>query len=280
MQFAKLNNLNIHFQEIGAPEGKPLLVFINSLGTDFRIWRDVIIRFVGEAQVLTYDKRGHGLSDVGSAPYTIEDHASDLAALLDHLGKRNAILVGLSVGGLIAQALYKTRPDLVSAMVLSDTALRIGTPDMWADRIRSIDIGGMDSLADATMTRWFTPEFRQKRIQEVAGYRTMVARQPIDGYLGTCSAIRDADYTADAAAISVPVMCIVGEEDIVTTPAHVYDMAAAIKGARLKKLLCVYAHFACIEKPDTFANLVKDFIRTMNEQMQEIKMEAGSQSIH
>lgn len=264
MQFAKLNNVNLHFQEIGAPEGKPLIVFINSLGTDFRIWRDVIIRFVGEAEVLTYDKRGHGLSEVGPSPYTIEDHAADLAALMDHLGKRNAIIVGLSVGGLIAQALYKTRPDLVRAMVLSDTATKIGSSDLWNDRISSIEIGGMDSLADSVMVRWFSEEFIAKNAEEVAGFRTMLARQPIEGYIGTCAAIRDADYTQDASVISVPVMCLVGLADQSTTPAHVYEMASHINNARYEEIKDA-AHLPCIEQPDAYANLLKDFIRTMDE---------------
>ncbi|MFK8032519.1 MAG: 3-oxoadipate enol-lactonase, partial [Hyphomicrobiales bacterium] len=74
MQFSKVNGVNIHYQVIGAPKGSPLLVFSNSLGTDFRIWRDVIVRFVGECAILTYDKRGHGLSELGQTPYTMDDH--------------------------------------------------------------------------------------------------------------------------------------------------------------------------------------------------------------
>lgn len=268
MQFASLNNITLHYQEIGAPQGSPTLVFINSLGTDFRIWRDVIVRFVGEANILTYDKRGHGLSDVGVAPYTIEDHASDLAALLDHVGKKDVILVGLSVGGLIAQALYKARPDLVRAMVLSDTAPKIGSSEFWADRITSIETGGMDSLADATMTRWFTPKFREKEPLSVAGYRNMVARQPLEGYIGTCAALRDADYRADAAVISVPTMCVVGLEDVVTTPEHVWEMADMIPNSRYEEIAHA-AHLPCIDQPDPFARLLKDFIVSISQPIAE-----------
>lgn len=264
MQFAKINNYNIHYQEIGGPKDSPTLVFINSLGTDFRIWRDVIVRFVGDASILTYDKRGHGLSDVGSAPYTIEDHAQDLAGLIDLVGKKDVILVGVSVGGLISQALYKMRPDLIKAMVLCDTAAKIATSEFWRDRISSVEIGGMDSLADSTMPRWFTEEFRRKHAVEVQGYRNMLARQPIEGYLGTCAAIRDADYSEDAKVITVPTMCVVGLEDVTTTPEHMWDLASSIAGSRYEEMKNA-AHLPFIEQPENFANLVKDFIKDLGQ---------------
>lgn len=265
MQFVTSNDVLLHYQEIGAPEGSPTLVFINSLGTDFRIWRDVIVRFVGEASVLTYDKRGHGLSNVGDAPYSIEDHAQDLAALLDHVGKRDVVLVGLSVGGLIAQTLYKTRPDLVSALVLCDTAAKIGTPDVWNERIADIDDNGMEALADGVMVRWFTKAFRQKYKFAVAGFRNMVARQPKQGYMGTCAAIRDADLTADAKVISVPTMCVVGVEDEVTTPEHVYELSSMIEGSRYEEIENA-GHLPCIDQPEALTNLLKDFLKNLGNQ--------------
>ncbi|WP_053997544.1 3-oxoadipate enol-lactonase [Ahrensia marina] len=263
MQFATVNDLTLHYQEIGGPEGKPTLVFINSLGTDFRIWRDVIVRFVGEVSVMTYDKRGHGLSNIGVTPYTIEDHAEDLIALLDHLGKKDVVLVGLSVGGLIAQAVYKARPDLVQALVLCDTAAKIGTPEMWQERIDSIEEKGMVELAENTMLRWFTSAYRQKNRDDVAGYRNMLSRQPQEGYLSTCMAIRDADYTADAKVIGAPTMCIVGLNDVVTTPEHVYELSMYIEGSRYEEISGA-GHLPCIEKPHDFSTLLKDFLKNLS----------------
>lgn len=263
MQFAKLNSINLHYQEIGGPEGTPNLVFINSLGTDFRIWRDVIVRFVGEASILTYDKRGHGLSDVGNAPYTIEDHAEDLAALLDHVGKKDVILVGVSVGGLIAQALYKTRPDLIKAMVLCDTAAKIGTASIWGERIELLRSEGMGAAADASVERWFEKVRFNSHGPEIDGYRTMVARQPLEGYMGTCAAIRDADFTSDAAAISAPTMCVVGLNDKATTPEHVFELSQLISGSRYEEIEDA-GHLPFIEQPDQFARLLKDFIKDIN----------------
>lgn len=110
MQFIDIGGVTLHYQLIGGPADKPAIVFVNSLGTDFRIWRDVIVRLAGDFPIVTYDKRGHGLSDVGAAPYAMEDHVGDLEALLDHLNVKSAIICGLSVGGLIAQGFMRGAP--------------------------------------------------------------------------------------------------------------------------------------------------------------------------
>ncbi|PLU30471.1 3-oxoadipate enol-lactonase, partial [Sinorhizobium medicae] len=99
MQFTRINDVTIHYRVVGAVAEKPVLVFINSLGTDFRIWRDLVLRLSGDFAIVLYDKRGHGLSDIGQVPYSIEDHATDLAGLLDRLAVKGAIVCGLSVGG-------------------------------------------------------------------------------------------------------------------------------------------------------------------------------------
>ena len=153
MQFARVNDITIHHQVIGGPAEKPVLVFVNSLGTDFRIWRDVIVGLAGDAPLLTYDKRGHGLSDVGQVPYSIDDHVSDLIGLLETLSVRKAVICGLSVGGMIALGLAARRPDLVSGLILCDTAHKIGTAESWNARIKAVEENGLGSIVDAVMER-------------------------------------------------------------------------------------------------------------------------------
>lgn len=258
MQFSKVNGVNIHYQVIGAPEGSPLLVFSNSLGTDFRIWRDVIVRFVGECAILTYDKRGHGLSDLGQIPYSIDDHIDDLEALLDELGQTQAIVIGLSVGGLIAQGLYKKRPDLVRAMVLCDTAHKIGDDALWNDRIAAVSDGGIESLADGIMQRWFSKEFPLEQAAAYDGYRAMLSRQLDAGYSATCAAIRDADFTEDAPQISVPTMCVVGDQDGATPPSLVAGLAKLIPDSKFEVIKNA-GHLPCIEQPGMLADMIKAF---------------------
>lgn len=262
MQFAAINDIALHYQTIGGPAGRPVIVFANSLGTDFRIWRDVIVRLAGDFPIVTYDKRGHGLSDTGLAMDSIETHVDDLIGLLDHLAVRDAIICGLSVGGLIAQGLYKRRPDLVRALVLCDTAHKIGTPDFWKDRIAAIETNGIESIADAILERWFTPNFRSQQTLALAGYRNMLIRQPMSGYTGLCAAIRNADYTEAAGRIAVPTLCIVGDQDGSTPPDLVLSMAKLIPGARYDVIKDA-GHIPCVEQPEILTDILRTFIDTL-----------------
>lgn len=259
MQFIDIGGVTLHYQLIGGPADKPAIVFVNSLGTDFRIWRDVIVRLAGDFPIVTYDKRGHGLSDVGAAPYAMEDHVGDLEALLDHLNVKSAIICGLSVGGLIAQGLYARRPDLMRALILCDTAHKIGTAEMWNARIATIEAQGIEPLADPVLERWFTADFRSNRKVELAGYRNMLVRQPAAGYAGTCAALRDADYTEAAKSISVPTLCVVGDQDGSTPPDLVRSTADLIAGSRFE-IIADAGHIPCVEQPEVLTGLIRNFI--------------------
>ncbi|MGE0280650.1 MAG: 3-oxoadipate enol-lactonase [Rhizobiaceae bacterium] len=259
MQFARLNGIVMHYQLIGTAPGKPTLVFANSLGTDFRIWRDVVLRLAGDYAIVLYDKRGHGLSTLGDAPHRIETHAADSAALLDHLSVKSAIFCGLSIGGLIAQALYAARPDLIRAIIFCDTAHKIGTAEMWNGRIASARGPGIASFADGVMEKWFTPDFHAYRADELSGYRTMLARQSVEGYAAACAAIRDADFSAVARRIAVPAMCVVGDQDGSTPPELVRWLADLVPGARFE-IIADAAHIPCVEQPAALTALLVDFI--------------------
>ncbi len=263
MQFARVNDASIHYELIGTPGDKPVIAFANSLGTDFRIWRDVIVRLADAFTILVYDKRGHGLSDLVEAPYSIERHASDLAGLLDLLSIRRAVICGLSVGGLIAQSMYRLRPDLIDALILCDTAPKIGSDIIWNGRIADIEANGLVSMADAVMERWFTPAFRDLERTAVAGYANMLVRQPKEGYVAACAAIRDADLTNAASKIAVPTLCVVGDQDGATPPDLVRSMADLIPGARFA-IIANAGHIPCVEQPETLVALIRDFIASLS----------------
>lgn len=258
MQFADINKTTIHYRVIGDVHDKPVLVFANSLGTDLRIWSDVVARLAGDFPIVLYDERGHGLSGLGSLPYVIEDHAEDLAGLLDLLDIRSAIVCGLSVGGLIAQSLYQRRPDLVRALILCDTAHKIGTAESWNARIAQVEEQGLASILDSVMERWFTPAFRRTEGAKLAGYSTMLVRQSAVGYAATCGALRDADLTEAASRIAVPTLCIVGDQDLSTPPELVRTTARLIPNARFEVIKDA-GHIPCVEQPEVLATLIRGF---------------------
>ncbi|MEP1091119.1 MAG: 3-oxoadipate enol-lactonase [Rhizobiaceae bacterium] len=260
MQFAKINGVTLHYQVISAPEDKPTLVFSNSLATDFRIWRDIVVRLVGECSMVMYDKRGHGLSDIGDTPYKIDDHVNDLAGLLDHLGISNAIICGLSVGGLIAQGLNFLRPDLVRAMILCDTGAKIGTDEMWNERMEIVREQGLGGLVEANMQRWFTPDFHKNRADELDGISNMFLRVPVAGMLATMEAIKNADLRAAAPQTKVPTICIVGDQDGSTPPSLVLELAKSIPEARYEVIKGA-GHIPCVEQPETMVEIFRAFFK-------------------
>ena len=259
MAFANINGTILHHEYLTEDEDAPVLILINSLGTDFRIWLPLLDELAEEWSILLYDKRGHGLSDVGRLPCSIEDHADDLIGLARHLGIKRAVICGLSVGGLIAQSVYLKKPDLVSKIVLSNTAHKIGTPELWAPRIAAAEAGGVEALADGILERWFTRDFHERRRTDLAGYRNMLVRQDRAGYAATCGAIRDADFTQTVSRIKVPVLCIAGDQDASTPPDVVRATSDLIPNARFE-LIERCGHIPCVEQPAEMAQLLVDFV--------------------
>ncbi len=252
--------INGHLAHAQVDDGVgPDWVFVNSLGTDFRVW-EPLLPALGQRRCIRYDKRGHGLSELTQGPFTIPQLAEDLAGVLEELAKGPAVIVGLSIGGMIAQQLYQTRPELVRGLVLMDTAPKIGTDEVWNERIAAVREGGIEALADAVMERWFAPATHRSRADEVARWRTMLTRTPAEGYIACSEAIREADLTAAAAQISVPTLCIVGAHDGSTPPDVVEAMAKLIPGASFE-VVADAGHLPAVEQPRAVAQLLERFAR-------------------
>lgn len=262
MPFIQLNDIALHYADEG-DKSAPVIVFSNSLGTDFRIWDAMIASLKSNglnARFIRYDKRGHGLSDVTPQPYKMDQHVDDLIALLDALGAKEAVLVGLSVGGMIVQGVYSKRPDLVRALVLSDTGHKIGEESMWNDRIKAVNEGGIEALETGILERWFSESYRKADNPDFPGYRNMLVRTPVDGYCGTSAALRDADFTEIAKSISVPTMLLVGSNDGSTPPEMVAATHELIANSRFE-IIDGPGHLPCIEEPDETARLFFDFYK-------------------
>jgi len=266
MPFVRINDGVIHYRDEG-PRDAPAIAFINSLGTDFRIWDEVAAILSGDFRLVRYDKRGHGLSESGPDRYDMADYAADLAGLLERLGVVRATIVGLSIGGLIAQELYRRRPDLFDALILSDTAAKVGTDETWDARIAEVERGGIEAIADSILTRWFTPDYWANRADDLAGWRCMLTRSPKQGYIAACGALKRADLRPHAGAIATPTLCLVGDQDGSTPVDLVRETAALIPGARLE-IVTGAGHIPNIERPDAFAELVARHVRSARDAQQ------------
>jgi 3-oxoadipate enol-lactonase len=259
MDYLRIGENVLHYKASIIDHNRQTLVFVNSLGTDFRIWDGVVQALVDQFNIVLHDKRGHGLSDFDGMPMSIKSYANDLASLLAQLKVSRAIFCGISVGGLIVQQLYNARPDLVSKLILSNTATKIGTSESWNTRIEAIKKNGIASIADAILERWFSTHYRSVKKDEFSIYRNMLVRTDQAGYIACCQALRDCDLTSQAANISIPTLCIVGEYDGSTPLALVEATAKLIANVQFEVMAGV-AHLPCIENPAAFATLITKFI--------------------
>ncbi|MBP0438693.1 3-oxoadipate enol-lactonase [Tianweitania sediminis] len=258
MPFVSANGVTHHYR-LGGTAGRPRVVFLNSLGSDFRIWEDVEARLRDRFEILLLDKRGHGLSEAAAGPYTIRQLAGDVLSVLDALGWKKASVVGLSIGGLIAQQIAVQAPDRVEALVLMDTAAKIGDADSWNGRIAAVETGGMQAISEAVVSRWPTSAFRGAQPAAYAGWRSMLEGTSSEGYRGCCAALRDADLTEQVAAITAPTLVLCGDDDKPTPPDLVRGTAERIPDARFV-LISGAGHLPCLEQPDQVARLLAEHL--------------------
>lgn len=258
MSFASISGVTLHYSLTGARDGSPLIL-VNSLGTDLRIWNEVVPLLAGHFRVLCYDKRGHGLSDVPPGPYGIDDHVADLNGLAAHVGFKTFALCGISIGGMIAARFAALHPANVRSLVLADTGAAIGTAPMWNERIATVRAGGMSAIADAVLGRWVTPAYRASNPAASAGWRNMLERCSPEGYVASCATVRDTDLTADLSRISAPTLVLVGDGDIVTPPEMAQRLASGIPHARLREIRDA-GHVPAIEQPRALAELIREHI--------------------
>lgn len=247
---------SLHVRVDGPAHG-PAVVFANSLGTDLRLWDGLLPHLPCDLRLIRYDKRGHGLSAL-SAGERIEDHADDAIAVIEAFASGPVVFVGLSIGGLIAQSVASRRPDLVRALVLSNTAARLGSGKGWQARIAAIRSGGLHSISDAVMERWFATAFRAR--PELALWRTMLERTPEAGYLAACAALAETDLTETTARLTLPALVIAGTEDGASPPELVRATADLIRGAEFR-LMDGVGHLPCVEDPVAYARLLTPFLK-------------------
>lgn len=260
MSFVRANGIVLHYRLKGRRDA-PRIAFANSLGSDMTIWDDVADELGSDFELLFYDKRGHGLSEIAPALGGIADNAADLLALLDHVGWDRAAVCGLSVGGLIAMDIAARAPERVTRLVLMDTAAKIGAPDAWNARIASVRELGVAAIGEQIMERWFSPAFGVTQAEAFAGWQRMLERTPAAGYVDTCAALRDADLTETIGGIVAPTLVIAGDEDLSTPPDLVAATARRIPAASFRTIAGA-GHLPCIERPHEVASLLREFLNS------------------
>ncbi|NWD84345.1 3-oxoadipate enol-lactonase [Pseudomonas reactans] len=262
MSSVKLADGELNYRLEG-PADAPLLVLSNSLGTTLEMWDQQIPVFSEHFRILRYNTRGHGGSAVTPGPYSIEQLGRDVLALVDSLGIDRFAFCGLSMGGLIGQWLGVNAGERLTRLVICNTSAKLGTDEVWNDRIQTVVDGGeqtMRDMRDASIARWFTPAYAEQQPAQVERITQMIASTSPQGYAANCAAVRDADFREQLSAVNVPTLIVCGTQDPVTTPEHGRFMQAQIPGSELVEFNA--AHLSSVEMGDAFTRRVLDFLRS------------------
>lgn len=257
MAFATIGQLRIHY-ELEGPARVPLLAFSNSLGTDLSMWDSQATTLGQDFRILRYDMCGQGQSSVVPGDGSIERFGRDFIALLDALHVERLAFCGLSMGGMIGMWLGVNAPERLDALVVCNTAARIGTKETWNTRISTVRRGGMKSVSDAVLERWFRPEFRAACPAIVSRAKTMLEASPVEGYIACCAAIRDMDQTNTVSRIRVRTLVIASSADTVTSPQEGRFLIGQIRGSQYIELDA--AHLSNMEQSDSFTSTLRNFL--------------------
>ena len=258
MSVLRRGGADLHYR-LDGPHGAPPVVFSNSLGCDWHMWDAQVAALEDRFRLVRYDTRGHGRSGDAGEPVTLEELAGDVLALMDHLGITRSHLCGLSLGGATALWLAAHHPERLDRVVFANTAAKIGTPELWAERIEAVRRGGMSAVRDAALGRFLSAPFRIRCPEVTRQIAAMIQATAPGAYIACCEALRDADLRPVVASIGVRALIVASELDVSTPPAQAEALHAAIRGSQLM-VLPQTAHLSNVESADVFNTALLAFL--------------------
>jgi len=258
VQRMTVNGVEIACRFDGPAEG-PVVLMSNSLMSDHTMWDGNVPALADRYRVLRYDTRGHGLSGTTPGPYSIALLAEDALALLDALAIGRAHIVGLSMGGMIAQQLGARFPERVLSLALCDTASEMPPRSLWEERFAIARSQGVAGLVDSTIERWFTAPFIARDPASIAKVRRMILGTGAEGYIACGSAVRDMAQTTMLLKVKAPTLVLVGRQDPACTVEQATVIHRMIDGSELV-VLEEAAHLSNIEQQQAFNGALRAFI--------------------
>ena len=246
--------------EVTGPAQGPALVLLHALGTDLTLFDGLLSRLPKSLRVLRIDLRGHGASDVPAPPYAMGALIRDAERLMDHFAIKDAAVLGVSLGGLVAQGLAVKRLDLVRALILSNTAARISSAGLWQARIDEVHAQGLEAYATGAVQRIFGPRWADN--PALPKVRQMLLATDPKGWTGCAAAIAGTDFYTTTAGLRLPTLVIAGANDGTTPPDLVRETAALIPGHRFH-LMRGAGHLPMLERPAEYTALVSDFLASI-----------------
>jgi 3-oxoadipate enol-lactonase len=256
------NGTRVAYEASGRP-WRPALVLTHSLGSDHHMWDPQVQVLAEQYYVLAVDNIGHGDSDVPAGDYSLADMADGVLAVAAAEKFERFHYCGLSVGGITGLWLAVHHPDRLLSLTLSNTAAKIGAPELWSERMEIARSAGMGALVDGVIARWFSSDFAEREPARFARARaTLLATDPT-GYAGVCAALRDADVRDDVASITAPTLVVGGINDQATPIDQARWLHGQIGGSRLVELDA--AHLSNLDRDGEFTAALVTFLATSTE---------------
>ena len=254
------NGISIYY-EVAGPEGAPWLTLSNSLATDLQMWDPQLDVLAENFRVLRYDTRGHGMSESLHGPYSLDLLADDVIALWDALRIKQTHFVGLSLGGMTAQALALKCPERFLSLTIADS--RADCPDayrdFWLQRIAAVENEGVASVVEATLERWFTDACRESQPAMMDGLRKMISGTSGNGYIGCTHAIMGLDFLDQLHRIDLPALFLVGTQDGGTPPEANRAMHEQVKNSQYVEI-DPGSHLCNMENSEAFNQVLTGFL--------------------
>lgn len=266
MSIAHINGIDVFYLTDGDPH-KPAIIFSNSLGTDHSMWDGQLEVLRREFYIIRYDTRGHGLTSNPKGPYTIDQLGKDVLALLDYLSIDRAYFCGISMGGLIGQWLAVNAPERIEALVIANTAPKIGTELAWRERATLVRREGLNVIAESAPSRWFTPEFYGSCPRDVNELLINLKNMSPEGYASCCEALASEDLRESISKITIPTLILSGTKDPVTTIDDARFMQGQIQRSQILEMPA--SHISNIEAEAEFNQAIKKFFT--NQVKQELE---------
>lgn len=259
---ALVGDTEIAFDDVGS--GLPV-VFLHAFPLNRTMWDPQVSALVGECRCIALDFRGFGQS-ADAEPYSIDRYADDVAGLLDTLQIERAVIVGLSMGGYVAFALWRRHRRRIRALVLADTRAGSDTIEAAARRRELMDVAetqGSTAVANMQIGGLVGKTTRDRRPDIFDAVHRMMAQAPAAGIIGGLEAmLHRPDSTATCGTIDVPTLVVVGDEDAVTPPKEARRLHEAIPGSRLE-VLQQAGHLSNVERPAAFNTVVSEFLASL-----------------
>ena len=257
-----VNNLTVSYIDEG-PDKAPVIIFIHGFPLNKFMWSKQIEALTDKYRVIAYDIRGHGNSEAGEEKFAIDLFANDLVGLMDALKIEKAMLCGLSMGGYIAIKAILSHPERFSSIILSDTSCKADTPEGKEKRLNAIENiakNGVENYAEESLKKLFAIESFTTNREEIAFARQMIVKTSKQSLYNTLRALADRKETCGHLQdINVPVLIMVGKEDVITPLEAAMFMHEKIKDSILQ-IIGHAGHLSNMENPGEYNDKLRKFI--------------------